>query len=59
MGLGAPVCTDCEVILEYSNEIPQKWRCPVCLSENKYASLWELSEEDQDLYRKNTEKFKE
>ena len=29
MGLGPPVCDNCEVIPQY-NDLKQEWACPIC-----------------------------
>jgi PHP family Zn ribbon phosphoesterase len=53
MGLGPPVCVECEVIMVLPNYQPP-WKCPVCGASGTHKNLWELSQDTQDRIERNS-----
>lgn len=59
MGLGPPVCMECELLLEFNNDT-KKYHCVMCghvrsNSDPEPTNLWELTTSEQLRFIKNTE----
>ena len=59
MGLGPPVCTDCNVLGFHRNrnDYSPVWICPRCMSGKLNSSLWEYSNSIQRQIEENSLMF--